>query len=182
MSQVEEVQEGEEFAEVSFGESTPSGSLEARMAARAEEAEADVTEKWAVPGKFSDIIAVELRMLGWKTLRGIGKRHAKNRDQTLQELYVACDQIIAATVAFHEIVVDAEGAETYKELPGETWMSLARRGIKLLPQDLTPRQAMLALIKPDTLVPLLLQEWMEWMKDRRPDVDREVGSDFGMTG
>lgn len=161
-----------------------SSSLEARMARRRDEVESNVTEKFPLPGKFSDIIAVELRMLEWKTLQAIANKHRKMREESTRLLYVACDQLIRATEGFYEMVADdeAEDGVRYRPIAGETYERCARRGVADLPEDLTARQALLALVRPDSLVMIWWQEWQEWMRDRRPETDEEVMRDFSTTG
>jgi hypothetical protein len=178
VSQVE-VQELEEGIEVG----TPSkGSLADRMAARREQTERVTTEKFEVP-RFEGVLSVELRLIGWKKLRSYGQRHSRMRDSALQELYVAADQLLAATVGFYEDE-EVEGIVNHRKAPGKSWVSLlnemqtARK--EPVSDEITPRQALIALVG-DTNVMFLWEQWQEWMKGERPDVDKEVQRDFQTT-
>lgn len=150
------------------------GSLASRMKSRARELEGQATETFSIPG-WEDILAVELRLVSWSVLRGIGQRNARVKQVPLQELYTACDAILTATVQHFEVKDDGK-----HESIDDTWMSLARRTGKALPEDLTPRQAMIALVG-DTRIMVLFNEWQEWMQGERRAVGDEVVLDFGMT-
>lgn len=150
------------------------GSLAARMARRGEQLQNQRTEMFEVPG-WEDILAVELRMLGYEESRKIGRRLSKVRDVAMQELYSFADQIIAATEGFFEVV------DGQRRPVDRTWMQLAREGVaRPLPEDLTPRQAIIALLG-DRRVAYLFNSWEEWMQGERPEVDEEVMRDFGRT-
>jgi hypothetical protein len=152
------------------------GSLAARMKRRGQQLEDQRTEIFEIPG-WEDILAVELRLLGYEESRRIGQRLVRSvRDETLRELYSYADQIIAATERFYEIDGD-------RRTPVErTWVQLARDGCPAkLPEDLTARQAMIALVK-DRRVATLFVRFEEWMQGERPQIDEEVVRDFGMTG
>lgn len=157
-----------------------SGSLQSRMQAKRNEAEGRHSELFAVPN-WEDMIEVELRMLGWERLRKIAHRHRKVRNEALQELYVCADQIIWATEGFVEVDGD-------KRTPvQQDWVSLARagegaRGVMPLGPESTVRQALIALVAHDTRIMALWQEWQDWMKSSRPEMDEELVSDFRTTG
>lgn len=157
-----------------------SGSLRSRMQSTQAAVAERHTELFPVPN-WEDMVEVELRVLGWKTMRRIADRHRKIREPALQELYTATDQIITATEGFHEI--DGE-KRTRVDMD---WIGLARagegnRGVKSLPEGVTPRQAVLALVVHDTRLMYLWQEWQDWLKSVRPEVDEEVVRDFSTTG
>lgn len=149
-------------------------SLAQRMQSRSQELERQVTEVFDIPG-WEDILSVELRLMGWQVLRGIGQRNRKVKQVALQELYTAIDSIITATSQFYEVQ-----GERRVTLEGDTWISLARRTGKKLPDELTQRQAVLALVG-DTRVMVLYNEWQEWMQGERREVDEEVMRDFETT-
>lgn len=151
------------------------GSLAARMKRRGAELENQRTEIFPLPG-WDEILAVELRVLGYEESRKIGRKLTRMRDETLQELYSFIDQIVAATEGFYEIDGD-------RRTPiDKTWMDLARAAAAhKLPEDLTPRRAVLSLLG-DRRVAYLFSDWEEWMKGERQEVDEEVMRDFGTTG
>jgi hypothetical protein len=149
-------------------------SLAARMQRRRQAVEGQVTEKFPVPG-WDDMVVVELKPLSWPAMRKIGERHARIRDQAMQELYTFCDHLIYATVAFHEVVGENTRPTSH------TWISLAQAGVQNLPEDVTNRKAMLALIR-DQLVPELWNDWREWQKHIGQDTEEEVAADFVTTG
>jgi hypothetical protein len=178
MSQIEDrfggpVAEGDEFPEYEEPK-TPSSSLDGRMKARTEELESRTSEFFQVPG-FEDIIAVELRLLGFEAQRKIARRNERIRDTTVQELYTACDCILRATEGLYE--VDGDTRTPIRD----TWIDLARRAGKTLPNDVTDRQALLALVGSFRVVGLW-QEWSQWVSGRRPEVEEEVMRDFEVTG
>lgn len=151
------------------------GSLAARMKRRGKELENQRTEVFEIPG-WEEILAVELRMLGYEESRKIGRRLSKIRNESLQELYSYVDQIVAATEGFYEVDGD-------RRTPvDKTWMDLARAGAPhKLPEDLTPRMAVISLVG-DRRVAYLFNDWEEWMRGERPEVDEEVVRDFRTTG
>lgn len=156
-------------------EAPQAGSLEERMAKRRDSAQRRRSEWFGIPG-WDDMLEVQLRLLSWKTMRGIGKRHATQRDESLAEVYTACDQIQAATEGFREVLPDG----SHRERPDETWVTLARKGAKNLAESPTPRQAMLALVEEDArLMVGLYRPWQEWMEASRPEVEEELAEDFG---
>lgn len=152
-----------------------SNSLSARMERRSQELASQVSEIFEIPG-WDEILEVELRLMGWEALRKIGIRNQKVKGVPMQELYTSVDQIVAGTEKFYEL--DDEGN---RKPIKDTWTSLARRTGKNLPQDLTPRQAVLALVG-DTRVMTLYNAWQEWMKGERSQADEELVRDFERTG
>jgi hypothetical protein len=175
---IQRVEDGEEYPEVTEVEENSivqSSSLDARMQARSRELESRTSEFFPIPG-FEDILVVELQMLGFERQRRIARKHERLRDQTLQELYTAADCLIDATVRFAEVV-----SEGHVRSINDDWIELARRTGKVLPQDVTPRKALIAFVGSFRIVGLW-QEWSAWCSGRREAVDREVVSDFGGTG
>lgn len=157
------------------------GSLQERLQKRATEIEHTVSAVFPIP-TLDDILAVELRIVGWEALRKIVTKHERNQVPAIRELYVAADQLLAGTVGFFEVVdlSTAENGAPRRRKVEYTWQDLARATGRPMPQDLTPRRALIALIG-DTNVAILWQQWQEWMTTRRPDVDEEVAQDFGTT-
>jgi len=153
------------------------GSLAERLQQRSKELETTISAVFPVP-TLDDILAVELRLVGWESLRRIVTKHERNQVPAIRELYVAADQIVLGTEGFFEIL-DSEGPQRRRKVD-HTWQDLARATGKNLPQEVTPRQALIALVG-DTNVAILWQQWQEWMTTRRPEVNEEVGKDFGQT-
>jgi hypothetical protein len=149
------------------------GSLRDRMQARAKELETQATERFPVPG-YADLLQLELRSLGWDTVRKITDRHARRRDASLRDLYLAADTLLAATVCFHE--VDGQPL-------GSSWLELARNVRPNLPENATARQAVLSLLRADrtTAVIDLWNEWAEWNNAERTTLGEELGEDFTTT-
>jgi hypothetical protein len=150
-------------------------SLQARMEAHAEELRKDVTEKFPIPG-WESMLMVEMKRLGFKRIRALQKRNEKIRDPALRDLYSLCDQVLAATVAFHEI-----DGENTKELPNDDWVTLAQN-LPDCPDEITPRQAILFLTGDDKRIHFLAMEWGEWSRAGDSDEAEEVRSDFVSTG
>lgn len=149
------------------------GSLADRLQKRSQEIEHTISAVFPVP-TLDDILGVELRIVGWEALRKIVTKHERQQVPAMRELYVAADQILAGTVRFYEL------EDTRRTPVDHTWQELARATGRPLPEDLTPRRALIALMG-DTNVAILWQQWQEWMTTRRPEVNEEVASDFGTT-
>lgn len=151
------------------------GSLAERMRARREALEKNTTTTWDLPG-FDGILAVEYRALGYQALRKIVKRHDSQPDEALEELYIACDSLIAATVEVYEI------NETTGKLvaTGERWLELARRAGVDLPDNPTQRQALLALV-PDAAIVSLYLRYQRWLGRTGAEADDAVVRDFERT-
>jgi hypothetical protein len=175
---VQEVEEGQ-FPPQSEDESNrlDSGpSLRSRMEAHAEELRKDVTEKFLIPG-WESMLLVELKRLGYKRIRALQKRNERIRDPGTRELYSMCDQIVDATVGFHEVLPNGAA----RELPDDTWVTLARN-VPNCPDEITPRQAILFLTGDDKRVHFLASEWGEWSRAGDTDEAEEVRADFVSTG
>jgi hypothetical protein len=143
-------------------------SLEARMAARGEELDDLRIEIFEVP-RWEQMLAVELRMLSWKRLRKVVEKH-RRQTVDLRDLYTAADQILLATVGFYEV---NDGNRT--PAPNMSWTKAYQAWKRT--SDVTPRQALLGLVG-DVQTIVLWNDWQEWMKGSRPDVDRELQEDF----
>jgi hypothetical protein len=153
------------------------GSLASRVAARAAELEQQQTEVFPVPG-WADILGAEFRLIGWKEARKISKQSERIRDDATRELYVMLDLMIAGTVALHEF--DEKTGNPVAT--NHTWTSLARAvlpGIgKAVPDPLTTRRALIALIG-EPMIPPLYAMWQNWSGGSRGTVDKGVVEDFG---
>jgi hypothetical protein len=147
-------------------------SLNARLVQRADKLEEQRTARFAVPG-YDGLLEVEMRSLGYRRLRTAQGRAKTERDEATRELYAICDTLLAATVGFHLV----EGEDS--PLPNETWQTIATRAGK--GDTLTPRQALLALLK-ESLVMFLWTEWGEWQKNVGVQIAEEVVEDFAQTG
>ena len=154
-----------------------SNSLRGRMRQRARQRAAESTRIFEVPG-WEDMLAVELRVLSHDASTKILQRNAEVVKQSTRLLYNAADHILAATVAFYE--VDEETGE-HKEIPQHNWISLAREGLEQnLPANLTPRQALIALIEDHRVVPFATQ-WEAWALSGSSTFAQEIPQDFGST-
>lgn len=149
--------------------------LGARMRRRATQLETQTTEVFPVP-RFEDILGVEFRVMSWEALRKIGQRHQRVRNEALQELYIAADTVLAATEGFFQFGAD-EGQEPVE---GQTWRSLAVATRDGLTEDVSPRQALIALLG-DTNVVFLWNDYQEWLRATRPEVEEELKADFPTT-
>lgn len=149
-------------------------SLAARMQARAEELQKQKTEVFTLPG-WRDMLAVELKPLGFTAIDRINRRNERERNETTRKLYNMADQIIAATMGFFEVNKDD------REPIEDTWISLANR-LPDAPDGLTPRQALLFLLGGDKFVHVLFLEWQAWALELQDEVDEEVEGDFDQTG
>jgi hypothetical protein len=175
---VQEVEEQEPVLQVDESRRLDSTgpSLQARMEAHAEELRRDVTEKFPIPG-WETMLMVELKRLGYKRIRALQKRNERVREPSIRELYSMCDQIIAATVGFHEVL---ENGEETREIE-ETWVSLAHN-LPDCPDQITERQAVLFLTGDDKRIHFLAAEWGEWSRAGDSEEAEEVRADFVSTG
>lgn len=151
-------------------------SLEARMARQRDVLEGARTERFPIPG-YESVVEVELRMLGYRRSRKIGEKHERVRDTAVRDLYIAADSLLEATVAFYEVHGD-EPDDTPTD--GITWVKLARAAVSSLPENATPRQAILALLG-DERLPYLADDWAKWMRSERGEVDEEQAAGFTTT-
>jgi hypothetical protein len=170
---VKPVEAGAEFEEIER-EPQLSNSLGDRMKARASELEKQQAD-FPIPG-YDDVLEVELRALGYQTIRRVQRKNEKIRDPTVQELYTLADQLLTATQGFREVFPDDREPQEIDD----TWVTLAKR-LPNCPEDVTPRQAILKVIG-DKRLAFLVQDWSEWARTVRSDVDEEVVADFGATG
>lgn len=152
-------------------------SLRERMADRTEDVARKFTKIWPIPG-WEDYVAVELRMLSYRETRLIYKRaEMETKDEVTAELYGIADQVITATEGFH--LIDDRGG--FDPIEGASWMDVARSMPNAnLPEDMTPRQALFALVGDRTLA-LWFSEFDGWQRRGGRDVGEQVMRDFGTT-
>jgi hypothetical protein len=148
------------------------GSLSSRMKKRAEQRDSQQTEKFPLPG-WDDMLAVELRSLGYTTIRKVISRNERVRNEAQRELYSIADQLLLATVGLYEIVDDEFVALS------DDWVMLAKR-LPDCPDSVTPRQAILFLIGEERIA-FLAEEYGRWARSVRGDLDEEVSRDFPTT-
>lgn len=145
-------------------------SLDARMQARAEAIQKNNTELFDIPG-FEGLLQVELRRLGYKKMKQIQSRNAKERDEATRDIYNMADQILWATEGLYQV---RNGEPVAIE---DTWLDLAHR----LPNTesvTTPRQAVLVMTGGDERILFLTAQWAKWMGDTKADEDEGVQADF----
>lgn len=152
-----------------------SGALSARMERRATQLDHQTSDWFPVPG-WEDMLEVELRALGYRTIRKTISRNERIRAEDVRELYSLCDQILKATIGFREVLDDGTTSPLQ-----DTWQSLAIRAYGTAARDLEPRQALLKLVG-EQRIHFLVEEWGRWAKAVRRDNDEEVERDFVATG
>jgi hypothetical protein len=104
-------------------------------------------------------------------------RQERASARTRHTLYTAAEQLLAGTVGFYEIPEDGGKPKPRED---HNWVSLARNTGKPLPEDLTPRMAIITLCG-DVGTLTLLQDWSAWMLTRRNEIDKEVQEYFEKT-
>lgn len=171
ISAVGDGQEHEEIAEPQAA----SASLAGRMSRRQEELATRTSEWFPIPG-YEDVLEVELKVLGYTTIRKINQRNERIRDDAMRELTSMADQLVKATAGFREVL----GGEKRRPID-DNWISLASRLENAPDFDGSPRRALLHLVGEQRLH-FLSGEWALWAKTVRPEVDEEVVEDFGTTG
>ena len=149
------------------------------MAAAAETHDSQLEEVFPVPG-WESVAAVRLRVVGFEALDKIVMRHQRVRNQAMQKLYTAADQLLIATTGFYEVVDGTIPAPSEDPVEGMTWSTLARAGIKTLGMEATPRQAMIRLVG-DERLPFFWNDWLEWVKSERNDPEDDILKDFPTT-
>ena len=155
-----------------------SGSLEARMAARGRELERQQGEWFGIPG-YEDMLEVQLKPLGYKTIRAVQHRNERIKDAGSRELANMADQLVTATQGFREILPGGG----HRDLP-DGWVDLARRAStenNPFPPDGTDRQAVI-FVCTDKRIVFLVEEYGRWQRAQQQRIDGEVVSDFEGTG
>jgi hypothetical protein len=157
-------------------------SLHERMRSAAGAMQRVRTEKFPVPN-WAEFVHVELRVLGWDAMRKVTRRHEKIRDDATREVYIAADQLLAATERFWAL--DAGGDPSMAT--DQSWVSIARGvcdgqdGRPKFPEDGTARQALLMLTQPTNRTMVLWGEWTEWAAGENQDVKEELVEGFSVT-
>jgi len=150
-------------------------SFESRLQERRKQRESRTTETFDTPG-FEDLFKVEMQAIGYKRLADLTNRHARVRDESLRTLYIAADQVLAATVAFHKVMPDG----TLELAEGATWMALAKAFDPTLDGTVRPRAALIRMLD-GTGVLELCNDWYVWNTRGNAQVDKELGADFQET-
>jgi hypothetical protein len=157
------------------GEPIP-GSFEARMQERRRQREERTTEMFGPPG-FEDLFRVEMQVVGYKRMADIALRHQRQRDDGLRSLYIAADQVLTATVAFHLVKDDG----TLDEIEHASWVAIAQRMYPELDENTRPRVALIRLLEGPGVLELN-NDWYAWNTRGNVDVERELSLDFSGTG
>lgn len=151
------------------------GSLEARVAERRRKLEQVTTELFDVPG-FEGVFKVELQMLGGKRQFAIFKASEHVHDEYRQSVNIACDTILAATVAFHAVVNEESGETALAE--DVTWRKLAMVYDKTLEEATLLKRGggriALSRLVSEADVIELVGEWKKWMQTRGQKVERDL--------
>jgi hypothetical protein len=148
------------------------GSLEDRVAKRREALEKVTTDVFDVPG-FEGVFKVELQIVGGKRQFRIVTEHERVRDEYQQNMRIAGDLVLAATVGFYEVLGDEDDTRSVDT----TWVRLARAFDKTLGDDIHPRAALVRLIGDEGLVELA-GAWKKWMGQRGVKLERRLQEDF----
>ena len=151
------------------------GSFEARIRARRTEREQRTTELFEPPG-FEDLFRVEMQVLGYRHLADIALKHQRQRDDAMRALYLAADQVLAATVAFHLVKDDG----SLDVIDDASWLELARRMYPELDATTRPRVAIIRLLEAAGVL-ALNNDWFDWNTHGNAQVDRELSGDFSGT-
>jgi DNA-binding PucR family transcriptional regulator len=129
------------------------------------------------PLGFEGLFKVEMQVLGYRRMADIALHHQRQRDDALRQLYIAADQVIAATVAFH--MVDDDGA--LDPIDDASWLSIAQRMYPELDEATRPRVALIRLLEAPAVL-ALNNEWYAWNTRGNAEVERELGADLSGTG
>lgn len=172
----QEALDGVEPVVRSNGSDPLAGSFEARMQQRRVEREQRTTELFEPPG-FEDLFRVEMQVLGYRQLADLSLKHQRQRDDAMRSLYLAADQVLAATVAFHLVKDDG----SLDVIDDASWLAIARRMYPELDQMTRPRVALIRLLEAAGVL-ALNNEWYDWNTRGNTQVDRELGLDFTVTG
>lgn len=160
----------------SNGRDPLAGSFEARIQQRRQERESRTTEMFEPPG-FEDLFRVEMQVLGYRQLADLSLKHQRHRDEAMRALYLAADQVLAATVGFHLVGADGSLDPIEDEV---SWLLIARKMYPELDGTTRPRVALIRLLDA-TGVLSLNNQWFEWNTNGNAQVDRELTGDFSGT-
>lgn len=157
------------------GNAPAPGSFEARMQERRTQREQRTTEVFDPPG-FGDLFKVEMQVVGYKRLADIALSHQRQRDDSIRSLYIAADQVIAATVGFQLVQEDG----SLDPIEDASWLAIARRMYPELDEGTRPRVALIRLLEGAGVL-TLNNDWYAWNTGGNLTVDRELGLDFSET-
>jgi hypothetical protein len=172
MSEFDETQELGELEEPDEPKPIDS-SLRSRRQHRSEELSKVTTEVFPLPG-WEDLLEVELRVQGIRAATLASKHNERVRDEGTRSLYIMCDLLLRATVAFWQVTSNGS-----KPVEG-SWVELAKN-LEDCPPSPTPRQAMIFLLK-EHRIPWLYANWETWMRTAKVEIDEEIARDFTPTG
>jgi hypothetical protein len=171
-------QEPVETTELPANEPAAPMSLKERMARRRDELASRTTELFPVP-RYDELLAVELRAIPWEDSEHFAERHQRAAKRML--LNTAADEIVSATIAFHEI---KEDGTTEVITDAERWSDVCSR---LLDQELPPappstqeRISLLTLCT-DQGVITLNAVYRRWLGGANTGIGEEVKRDFNST-
>ena len=107
-------------------------------------------------------------MLGYRQLADLSLKHQRQRDDAMRSLYLAADQVLTATVAFHLVKDDG----SLDVIDDASWSAIARKMYPELDRTTRPRVALIRLLDaPGVLA--LNNEWYDW-NTHQHTVDREL--------
>ena len=159
------------------GRSKGGTSLKDRMNARQSELESRTTEIFPVP-RYDEVMAVELKAIAWEKTEEIVQRHSRQTNR--QMLNSAADEIVVATVAFHEIKDDA--IELIEDV--SRWSEVAKSFLGFdppqAPYATRERICLLALCS-DQGVMALNGPYRRWLGGANTGISGEVRRDFNST-
>jgi hypothetical protein len=159
-------------------ESAQGTSLKARMQRRQQELAARTTELFPVP-RYEEFIAVELKAIAWERSEKIFEAHQRTARRMM--LNSAADEIVAATVAFHELFDDREPElieDAYR------WSDVCSRFLEVdlppAPHTTLERIALLTLCSDQGVMGLNAQ-YRRWLGGANVGISEEVRRDFSTT-
>jgi hypothetical protein len=164
----------DEVMEMEFDGAVSVSSLAERVQARRAQLEARHTLRLEPPG-YSGLLSVEYRPLSYSEVRAIARRHERIQDEATQELYMAADNLIAASIDSYDISGDEEVAL------GLRWgVELAHvLGFRdVVGDEFTPRQALFACFARDTSVVTHYGQYAGWLTDVEEQLDQEQAEGF----
>lgn len=168
--------EQQDVIEPLAGDTNGRGSLAERAKARRDQLLDRQTVTLEVPG-YEGILEVEYRALSYSESRKIVARHQRQRDDAVRELYIAADQLIAASINAYEIT----GDETRKALECGWGLQLARMLGVEVSEGTTARQAIFKCFARETLLSAHYIEYTEWLSSADAEADQEQRVDFQQT-
>jgi|SRR5215469_3265045 len=157
------------------GKQALAGSFEARMQERRNDREQRTTEFFEPPG-FEDLFRVEMQVVAYTVISDIVMVHKRQRNETLQNLYINADIILKATVGFYLVMPD----DTLDQIEDANWTSVARVMYPELDPMTKPRVALIRLLEGQGVAELA-NTWNEWNTRGNTQIERELRADFSVT-